>query len=310
MTQDITSQILKLDNMDFEIFMSGDQGSDKLALFLHGFPQCAHEWRHQMPLLAALGYKCWAPNQRGYGKSYSPPEVSAYAMEHLEADVARFIKASGCKSVTLIAHDWGGAVAWNVAARGQIPLDRLVVMNCPFPVKMARELKKWEQMKKSWYMFGFQIPKLPEYLMTRHQGNNLIKMLKLGASRHHAMTPEDLDVYRANALRPGGMKAMLNWYRAAFRNRFSQEKSAGPKAHGKIQVPTLLLWGEKDVALGIKTVLGTDEFVEHLTVRYIPDAGHFLPEEAPHEVNEMMRTWLERAPVPGPNMPTVRGASS
>lgn len=296
--------MLTLDNMEFEILTSGDQNSDKLALLLHGFPECAHDWRNQMQILAGMGYKCWAPNQRGYGKSYSPPEVSAYYMDYLMADVARFIKASNCKTVTLIGHDWGAIVAWNYAIQKAGPLDKLVIMNVPHPSIALRELKKWKQLKKLWYFFMFQIPKLPEYLLTKNNGANFVRFLKKGIKQ---LKPDDLQVYLENALRPGGMRAMINWYRAFFRSLSSSRKKLQSHAKGKLQVPTLMVWGEKDVVLGVNMCQGTEKYVEDLTIRYIPDAGHFVQEDAPDQVNAILKAWLEGKAVPGAKTPIAKG---
>jgi pimeloyl-ACP methyl ester carboxylesterase len=301
MTQAITSQLLNLDGMDFEIYMCGDQSSKKLALFLHGFPECAHAWRFQMKLLADMGYKCWAPNQRGYGDSYSPPEASQYSMDYLRADVARFIGAAQCESVVLIGHDWGGAVAWSFALSHTMPLDKLVIMNAPFPYLFFKELKKWRQIKKSWYMFLFKIPGLPEYFLTRNNGDPTINIFFKGIK----LTEEDVAIYRNNALRTGGMKAMLNWYKARrIPKRLDEKNTISSK--NKLQVPTLVVWGEKDVALGINCILGTEKYVENLTIRYLPKAGHFLVEQTPDVVNTILKSWLLGENVPGADEPSIK----
>jgi len=288
---EIESQLLRLDGIDFEILTCGDQQSDHLALFLHGFPESAYEWRNQMPLLAEMGYKCWAPNLRGYGKSYSPASVSKYHPQLLMEDVARIVKAANCKTVTVIAHDWGAVVAWNYAICQKGPLDRLVIMNAAHPVVAQREIKKWSQIKRVWYMFFFQIPLLPEYLLSRQNGAGLIQMLKSGFYRKDKLKLEDIDVYRLNALRPGGLRGMINWYRAYFRNLPDLRKELRKQ---KLQAPTLIIWGERDVALGIGMSQGTEKYVENLEVRYLPESGHFVAEEAPEEVNQILKSWLEK----------------
>ena len=294
MGSQLSTQVITLNGKDFEVLTSGDQSSKKLALFLHGFPECAHAWRHQMPALAEAGYKCWAPNQRGYGNSYSPSEIPDYDMELLVEDMVQLIQKAACDSVLVIAHDWGGVVAWQLAQNHPELVERLVVMNCPHPAMMARELQKWRQLKKSWYIFAFYVPKLPEWYLTRHNARSVLSILRKAAVDHSHFTKQDYEVYRANALRPGGMKAMLNWYRAALRKRFARhkEEQAKPK---KISVPTLIIWGEKDVALGIQTVQGTEKYVDNLTISYLPEVGHFVPEEDPDAVNQIMLKWLGTA---------------
>src|ERR1700735_4230376 len=149
----------------FEVVTMG--AGDKLALCLHGFPEHAYSWRHQMPLLAKLGYRVWAPNLRGYGGTDSPREISAYKLETLVADVTGLIQASGAKETLLIAHDWGGVLAWSTAMLNPSPIQRLIVMYLPHPACFQREFRHPRQFLKSWYMFMFQLPGLPEMLLGR-----------------------------------------------------------------------------------------------------------------------------------------------
>jgi pimeloyl-ACP methyl ester carboxylesterase len=305
MTTQITSQILKLDGKDFEIYMCGDRSSDKLALFLHGFPEQAYSWRHQMTMMAELGYKCWAPNQRGYGMSYSPSDVASYDMGNLMADVRNFINAANCKTVMLIAHDWGGIVAWNYAIQKFGPIDKLVVMNIPHPFVMAREFKKWRQLKKSWYVFAFQVPFVWEYLLTRNKASFAIRVFFGDLAKRGKLNADDIEAYRRNLLRPGGLKAMLNWYQALF--RFSSINGKKLFAHNKeiLDAPTLMIWGERDVALGIHTTLGTKKYVKDFTIRYIPSGSHFVQNDVPDEVNRILKAWVLGEEIPGETKPTT-----
>src|SRR5277367_1876371 len=164
--------------ISFEVATMGT--GDRLALCLHGFPEHAISWRHQMPPLAKLGYRVWAPNLRGYGATDSPQEVSAYRTKTLVEDVAALIKASGAKETLLIAHDWGGALAWMLAMRQPELISRLVIMNVPHPACFARELRKPHQLLKSWYMFFFQIPALPEFLLGRDHARPIGDMFRRG----------------------------------------------------------------------------------------------------------------------------------
>ena len=155
----INHQFVQANGLRFHVATCGE--GDRLALFLHGFPECWYSWRYQLPVLARLGYRAWAPDLRGYGETDRPPRIQDYSMERLMDDVAGLIDASGCKSAMLLAHDWGGVIAWFFAMRKLRPLDRLVIMNLPHPAVMEKELRKWRQMKKSWYVLLFQIPRLP-----------------------------------------------------------------------------------------------------------------------------------------------------
>jgi pimeloyl-ACP methyl ester carboxylesterase len=278
----------------FEVATMG-QG-DRLALCLHGFPEHAYSWRYQMPLLAGLGYRVWAPNLRGYGGTDSPREVASYKTRTLVEDVIALIKASGAKDVLLMAHDWGGALAWSVALIAPELIRRLVILNLPHPACFARELRRPVQLTKSWYIFFFQLPWLPEFLLSRRQGGVIAESIRR-TSRNRARFPDEVvEIYRQNAARPGGLRAMINWYRAALRYGALGRPRKG--AIPIIQTPTLFLWGDADVALSIRTTQGTEKFVENLTFRIFTGVSHWIQQEAPEEVNAMLEAWLTGARVP------------
>jgi pimeloyl-ACP methyl ester carboxylesterase len=307
--------------INFEVATLGS--GDRLALCLHGFPEHAYSWRHQMPLLARLGYRVWAPNLRGYGGTDSPQEVSAYKTRTLVADVAALIKASGAKETLLLAHDWGGALAWSLAieqarressgaqaededsgkpqgARSSRPqqrlIDKLVIMNLPHPACFARELRRPPQLFQSWYMFFFQLPWLPEFMLRRRNGRATSGVFRSTSRNPARFSNDDLEVYRANAMRPGGLTAMINWYRALFRGRMVRQFRSGNVP--VIDIPTLFLWGDADSALNIRTTRGTEKYVSDLTFRVFPGVSHWIQQEAPEAVNAMLEAWLTGRRVP------------
>ena len=279
----------------FEVATAGDPASPRLALLLHGFPEHAFSWRHQIPFLAARGYRVWAPNQRGYGNSARPKGVASYSVDQLTADVANLIDASGAREVLLAGHDWGALVAWEFALRKLRPLERLVICNVPHPQRFREELRtNKRQRRRSLYVLFFQLPWLPEYLITR-KGAALVGEAFRGMAVDKSRFPDEvLAVYRNNALQPGAARAMLNWYRAAGR-RFG----ANPQQVPLIDVPTLMVWGEEDSALGKELTLGTERFVKDLTLRYLPGVSHWVQQEAPERVNEIWGAWLDGGEVPG-----------
>ena len=284
----IAIRTVAANGLTFEVAEAGS--GDHLALCLHGFPELHFSWRHQMPLLASLGYRVWAPNQRGYGASSRPVGVAAYAMDHLVADVAALFDASGAKTLTLIAHDWGGAVAWHFAISRVRPLARLVVMNLPHPVCFAEALRHGPQRRRSWYIAFFQLAWLPERLLALN-GAAAIRRAFRGMAVDKSRFPDAvLDVYAAAALRPGALTAMVNWYRAAVRHRAAMDAGHG----GRVDVPTLIVWGEADTALGLETLDGSDRFVADLTVRRLPGVSHWVQQEAPEAVNAILAEWLPR----------------
>jgi len=294
---EIRERTVEANGLRFRVLEAGPEDSDRLALCLHGFPECAFSWRAQMPVLARLGYRVMAPDLRGYGGTDRPRGVAAYALEHLLADVAGLIDASGARRVTLVAHDWGGVIAWYFAMRRLRPLERLVVMNLPHPACMQRVLASgWKQRLRSWYALFFQIPWLPEKLMGARGGKAIgdgFRNMAVDKSRF----PDDvLAVYRASALQPGALTAMINYYRALVRGGGARRQER--LGHPKIDVPTLLLWGEQDLALTIETTYGTEAYVSDLTVRYLPHASHWVQQDAPEDVNAILEAWLtgEAAP--------------
>ncbi|NWH08610.1 MAG: alpha/beta hydrolase [Alphaproteobacteria bacterium] len=302
----ITTSFLWANGLQFEV-MEGGSG-DRLALFLHGFPELNYSFRHQLPLFIQQGYRVLAPNLRGYGRTSRPLGVGDYHIDHLVADVAALYDASGAKSLTLVAHDWGAIIAWHFAIKRVRPLERLIIMNVPHPSCFAREIRTWKQRRKSWYVFFFQIPGLPEWALSRN-GAAAIGEAFRGMAVDKSRFPEEvLAVYREAALRPGALNAMINYYRAAMR---AGEKAMVPDP-GMIETPTLMLWGEEDTALGKETSFGTEAYVRDLTLRYLPGVSHWVQQEAPETVNAMIKAWLTGESVPyAPGVsPPVKAASS
>ena len=286
-------EIVKIaaNGIEFEIATMGT--GDRLALCLHGFPEHAYSWRFQMPLLARLGYRVWAPNLRGYGNTSAPLGVAAYKTPTLVEDVLALIAASGASETLLIAHDWGAVLAWTIGMEHPDRIARLVIMNVPHPARFGAELWRTGQFLRSWYMFFFQLPWLPEYLLGR-AGAKAIGNAFRANTKHPERFPEaDVTVYQQNALRPGGLTAMVNWYRALMRFG-GLRRSDFPM----IETPTLFVWGDADFALDVRTALGTEQYVRNLTFRRLDGISHWVQQEAPEAVNAMLEAWLTDRPVP------------
>lgn len=241
-----------------------------------------------MPMLAARGWRVWAPNLRGYGASSKPEGVRAYALDHLTNDVAALIDASGAKEVMLIAHDWGAIIAWAFAIRKLRPLAKLVIMNVPHPMVGMREIRHWRQFRRSWYIFFFQLPRLPEAMLTREDGRG-IKGAFYNMAVDKSRFPKDvLQTYADAALRPGAITAMINYYRALLRHRDSVNLG-----DGRVNTPTLMIWGEEDSALNIRCTEGTEEWVSEFTLHRLPGVSHWVQQEAPDAVNAILADWLD-----------------
>lgn len=256
-----------------------------LVVLLHGFPEFWHSWRRQIPVLAEAGFRVVAPDQRGYNLSDKPSGIHAYRLDALTADVAAILDWAGRERAVVVGHDWGGAVAWRFAMDYPHRVERLVVMNAPHPVAFARELRRWPQRRRSWYMFYFQIPWLPQTLFSLSPMGTARLFFRKAAYRKNAFSDEDLRAFATALAQPGAMRAMIHWYRAAF--RYPPAQRVRP-----IEAPALLIWGVQDIALGVELTRGLEKWVPNLTVRYIQDCGHWVQNEATDEVNAALLAFL------------------
>lgn len=289
--------MIAVNDVELQVSVTNRGGAAGLVLLLHGFPELAFSWRHQIQALADAGYEVWAPNLRGYGESSKPPKVSDYSMDRLLSDIASLIDESGRSDVTLVGHDWGAAQAWMFAIRRVRPIHRLVIMNVPHPTCMRRELRSLRQLRKSWYIFFFQIPWFPEKLLCAGRAQavaNSFEKMAVDKSRFPAPVT---DVYRESALRRHAMRSMINYYRSALRGARSGAREELPV----IAIPTLMLWGLEDKALSRETTEGTAQHVADLTLRFLPGVSHWVQQEAPEIVNAMLLAWLADELVPEAN---------
>jgi len=266
-------------------------GQGPLVVLLHGFPEFWYGWRLQIPALAAAGYRVIAPDMRGYNLSEKPPTVADYRMEALTADVAALIQHAGEENAVVVGHDWGGAVAWETAIRLPQVVRRLVVLNAPHPAAMLRELRTVEQLRRSWYMFFFQLPWLPEALARLGDYSALEAVFRRDPTRAGAYSDEDIRLYRQAVARPGALTGGINYYRALFRQA-PAEALRGMRALPTITVPTLLIWGMRDRYLGPRLLNGLDQWVANLRVERLPDASHWVMADEPQRVNDLLLRFL------------------
>jgi len=283
----VTTRTVAAGGLSFEILECG--AGDRLALCLHGFPSLALCWEKQLPMLARLGYRARAPNQRGYGRSSRPAGAAHYTIDTLLGDIAAIIDASGARSTVLIAHDWGGLLAWFFAARRIRPLEKLIILNAPHPACAAVAYRKWRQMRKGWYILAFQIPWIPDFLLRFNRAWLVERLMLFVAGGRKVFTPDALAAYRRAAAEPGAVTAMLNWYRGMVRG------GVAPEVAGKcpvIETPTLVIWGDGDVALDVTCLDGLEAYVTHLTVERLPGVSHWVQEEAPERVNALIAGFL------------------
>jgi len=267
------------------------QGEGPLVLLLHGFPEFWYSWRYQIPELAGR-FKVVAPDMRGYDLSDKPKGVEEYSLEKLTGDVQGLIEHFGYSKAHVIGHDWGGAVAWSFAMAYPDSVDRLVVMNAPHPAAFAKNIMtNPHQMLRSWYMFFFQVPVVPELMLKAFHSYMLKRSFTDWAVDKEAFSAEDLDLLAEAANRPGALTGGMNYYRAIFRN--ARALSAIRKYVPKIKSPTMLIWAENDKALGKDLTYGLEPYFENeLTIRYIPECSHWVQQEQPLLVNELLEEFL------------------
>ena len=212
-------------------------------------------------------------------------------MSEFIADIKGAIETLGYEDCILVAHDWGGAIAWNFAYAYPEMVEKLIVMNIPHPAKFAEGFKTPQQLSKSWYVFAFQIPWLPEFILEQNNYQMIAEMFSGMAVDKTAFSEADLDAYRRAAAKPGALTAMVNYYRNAFD---PQQLLSGEKQWGILNMPTLTIWGEEDAALGKELTYGTEAYVSDWQVKYIPNCSHWVQQEQPALVNQYMREFLAK----------------
>ncbi len=285
--------------IELDVWDSGPRDAPAL-IFLHGFPENHRTWRHQIEHLNTR-FRCIAPDQRGYGDSSRPQEVSEYAVGNLVGDVFALAQALDVQNFTVIGHDWGGAIAWLVAMFGQAEgrVTRAVIANAPHPTVFQQLLFTDEaQRKASQYMRVFR-DKANDDLVREH-GLGALLLKAITWERRAQNDPAETALQLQQWSDPERAFAMLNWYRASAIIVPSLEAPYGlPPAAGMmqlpaLQVPTLVVWGMQDEALLPANIDGLPAVVSDLTIEKVEDAGHFVPWEAPEAVNAALDSFLER----------------
>lgn len=275
---------------DIRLAIMSDGDGDPVLL-LHGFPELAYSWRHQLPALAAAGYRAIAPDLRGYGASDRPTGVAAYAVPALVGDVVGLIDALGYKRVHLVGHDWGGGLAWATAALHPDRVRSLVIANAPHPVASAEARRDdAAQRAKSWYMLLFQFVGVAESWLSNDDFRNLREMVFENAAPG-TFTPEDVRVYLDAFARDGALTAALNYYRA---NMPAAAWLRPPPQLPEITTPTMIIWGEADAYLGLGLLdRSVTKVAGPVRVERLGGVSHWVQQDAPDAVNALLIDWLD-----------------
>jgi pimeloyl-ACP methyl ester carboxylesterase len=281
-----------------------EAGEGPLVVLLHGFPETWWSWRYQLQPLARAGFRVVAPDLRGHGAT---DQQGPFDLDTLAGDVGHLIEALGTGPRALIVgHDWGGAVAWHLAAHRPQQCEKLAVLNCPHPAAMREALlthPRWGQVRRSWYMYCFLLPWLPERLLTWNHGEAVVRMLRAASVDRTHFGAEELEPLREAICRPGAAGAMVGWYRTALLGAWQ----APP--YPVIDRETLLIWGLADPALGYQDLVpGTPRWASRLRVEPLERCGHYVQAEQPERVNALLVDFLApsapgaprpEAPAPG-----------
>ena len=257
-----------------------------LVVLLHGFPEFWYGWHRQIKPLADAGYRVIVPDQRGYNRSDKPDGVDSYRIETLAADVVGLLDAADRETAAVAGHDWGAAVAWWLALSYPERIESLTAVNVPHPTVMETTLRNsLSQLRKSWYMFAFQLPALPEAISTA----NNCRVLRRGltnSSRPGTFSATDLERYRAAWQQPDALTAMINWYRAMGRYRPQPPRQ-------QVSVPTLVMWGQQDEFLASTMAEESLDYCDDAELVTFPSATHWVLHEEPEETADALLAHLD-----------------
>lgn len=279
---EISSQFYKVNGIDLHAAVAGPQ-EGSVMLFLHGFPEFSLGWKKQLIFFAEKGFRVIAPDQRGYNLSSKPKGVKAYRIEELVKDVVELIQQVSSSKVILVGHDWGGAVAWELAGKHPELIEKLIILNMPHLKVMRDTLKSSPlQLLKSWYAGFFQIPLLPEWLSSLFNFKILERSMVRSANKNTFSRQEILQ-YKSAWSKPGTVKAMINWYRA-----YKYSKPSFKHIH----LPTLILWGKKDKFLLPQMAEKSNLLCSKGKLILLEDATHWLHHEKSAKVNQLILNFL------------------
>jgi len=292
--RDVRSTYREVNGVELHVVAAGDP-EDPLVVLLHGHPDFWYGWRDQIRALVDADFRVVVPDQRGCNLSDAPDGVDAYRQSELVADVCELIHSEGSESAHVVGHDFGGFVAWNLALREPSVVDRLGICNVPHPTAYRETLRSSpRQIARSWYVWFYQLPRLPEWLLSRNEMANMVDSLEI-TSNDGTFDKVTIDRYRA-AWRHTGIEPRIHWYRG-FR------RSSRP-SRDTVTQPTLVCWGEDDIALLPSMADRSVEYCENAQLRTFPGASHWVHHER-DDVTEALRQHLSgqtetNRPIAGP----------
>jgi pimeloyl-ACP methyl ester carboxylesterase len=285
-----STHMIKANGLRFRALVDGPPDGD-LFILLHGFPEGAESWSHQLPVLARAGFLAVAPDMRGYGMTDAPQGVESYAIDHLVADTKALIESFGRTSAHVAGHDWGAVVAWYFAGAHPEMTKTLSALSVGHPAALAAASREDpDQQERSKYVGLFVLPGKAEEVLSADDYKRLRAMYRLGPNPD-AMPAAVVESFTRSISRPGRLTAGLNYYRANLRTGGAAWERLG--RIGSIKSPTQLIWGDQDPALGRRSAEETESRVEgRYRLEVLEGAGHWLQFERPAEIGH----WLSEAP--------------
>ena len=282
----IESKIYHLNTITLHVTTAGNPASPAI-LFLHGFPSFWYSWQYQIAYLAKQNFYVIVPDQRGYNKSGKPQRIRDYRLSILVEDMVQLLVTMAVKEVILVGHDWGGIVAWALLKQHPGLVKKAIIINAPYLPAYTKF--SFKQLRKSWYVYFFQLPYFPEWMMKRKQFAMLKKTL-LKTSLRGTFIKEDLMRYEEAWSQKGSVTAMINWYRALA--RYPKDARTIFRAKTKTETPVLLLWGMKDAFLEPDSGICPSNHCSHFTIKQYANATHWLPVEKFEEINNDIMNFI------------------
>ena len=276
-----TQTHIQTNNIQLHVTQAGPEDG-QLVILLHGFPEFWWGWRKQIDVLAEAGYRVWVPDQRGYNLSDKPDGLDAYTMDELTADIVGLMDAAGADKAIVVGHDWGAAVAWWLGMKHDDRVEKLAILNVPHPMVMRRKLRSsFAQLRKSWYMFFFQLPWLPEASIRARNWRMGVKAVQ-GTALPDAFSDADMEQYRKAWSQPEAMTGMLNYYRALM------QRDSAWLDDTRLHMPTLIIWGKQDAFLNVEMAHESLDLCGTARIEVIDDATHWVQHERADRVNELL----------------------
>ena len=277
MSDAISHQFVQCGDVRLHCAVAGP-GDGPLTVLLHGFPARWSTWRAPMAALAAAGHRVVAPDLRGYGESDKPKGVSNYSVRWIVDDVAALIRAFGRERASVAGHDFGGGVAWAIAMLRPEIVTRLATLNSVHPVGFERQMKRWSQIKKSWYVFFFLLPRIPEWFLARNDFRFLHQSLE-----DDGLSPETARDLFEGVKPEGALHAAIDWYRASFRD--GARKRIAPK---KVDIEMLSIWGDRERHLDPELATPPADWVTRARVEHVAEGSHWVHHDAPEKVSRLL----------------------